>query len=385
MMSLSLEQAQKIVLLSQGLLTKAAAGSAYQQTLAALERLGYVQIDTISVVQRAHHHVLWSRNPRYQPEHLDRLIKERKAFEYWSHAAAYLPMQDYRYSLPRKQALKSGVQSHWYKRDAKLMDYVLDRIRAEGPLMAKDFESSVAKRTGWESKPTKQALETLFMQGDLMISERQSFHKVYDLTERVLPAGIDTSLPSPEDHAEHLVLSYLSAQGLGQLQEMAYLLKGVKPQVEAALNRLMEKGVIQQVSVQGNVFYTTQKSLDLLDQRMKRNKVCILSPFDNLVIQRSRLKTLFQYDYTIECYVPAIKRQFGYFCLPILWQGQLVGRLDCKAHRKNNTLEINQLFIEKKLSKEDAFRAEFAEQLQAFADFNQVPPPEHFSIQYVQV
>ena len=110
-------------------------------------------------------------------EHLEQLVRDKLAFEYWSHAASYLPMDDYRFSLPRKLAIRSGVQNHWFKKDPKLMASVLERIASDGPLMAKDFESKLAKRTGWESKPTKQALEMLYMQGDLMITERRNFHK----------------------------------------------------------------------------------------------------------------------------------------------------------------------------------------------------------------
>jgi len=110
--------------------------------------LGYVQIDTISVVQRAHHHTLWSRNPDYQPSHLDKLVQEKRVYEYWSHAASYLTMEDFRFSLPRKLAIKSGQQTHWFRKDCQLMKSVYERIKVEGPLMAKDFASTVAKKTG---------------------------------------------------------------------------------------------------------------------------------------------------------------------------------------------------------------------------------------------
>ncbi|HPR08023.1 MAG TPA: crosslink repair DNA glycosylase YcaQ family protein, partial [Denitromonas sp.] len=190
--SLSLEHAQKLVLLSQRLPPGKPVGSPVAATLAAIEHLGYVQIDTISAVQRAHHHTLWNRNPRYGAAHLDQLVADKQVFEYWSHAAAYLPMRDYRFSLPRKHAIASGAQRHWYAPDAPLMQAVLKRITDEGPLMAKDFEHSGRKLGEWQTKPAKRALEYLFMMGELMLPRRVSFQKVYDLTERVLPAGIDT-------------------------------------------------------------------------------------------------------------------------------------------------------------------------------------------------
>lgn len=145
--SLSIQQARKLILLSQRLPPRNQSGRAIEATLSAIEHLGYIQIDTISVIQRAHHHTLWNRNPRYQASQLDQLLVDKQIFEYWSHAAAYLPLRDYRFSLPRKHALASGAQSHWYKRDEQMLKWVLKRIATEGPLMAKDFEHT-GKRIG---------------------------------------------------------------------------------------------------------------------------------------------------------------------------------------------------------------------------------------------
>lgn len=383
MESLSLAQAQKIALLSQGLPHRKLSGNAYQRTVQTMEHLGYVQIDTISVVQRAHHHVLWSRQPDYQTHHLDRMVKDKVAYEYWSHAASYLAMRDFRFSLPRKHAIKSGKQKHWFRKNAKLMSHVIERIEAEGPLMAKDFESSVTKKTGWESKPTKQALETLYMQGDLMIAERKNFHKVYDLTERVLPENIDTTLPSPDEHARFLVLNYLRTHGIGQTNEMVYLLKDMKVHLHAALNELREEGLVAETNVEGERYFTTTPSLELLNKKLKRKQAKILSPFDNLLIQRTRAQKLFNFDYILECYVPAAKRKHGYFCLPVLWDGKLVARVDCKAHKKASELEVISLHVEPSLKDIDAFRAAFDLELASFASFNQVESVSDFKIDRV--
>ncbi len=218
---LSLSEAQKIVLLSQRFLPDIVTGTAIDTTLASIEHLGYVQIDTISAIQRAHHHTLWNRNPEYELSHIDTLIESKQLFEYWSHAAAYLPMRDYKYSLPRKEAILKNEQSHWFQKDVKLMDSILKRIENEGPLMAKDFEHK-AKLGEWQSKPAKQALENLFMQGELMISSRKNFHKVYDLTERVLPNNIDTNSPSQQEYIRFLITSYLRANGIGQASECLF-------------------------------------------------------------------------------------------------------------------------------------------------------------------
>lgn len=371
MESLSLLEARKLALVSQGLSKKNQQDSKRLKTLKVFERLGYVQIDTISVVQRAHHHTLWSRNASYQVEHLEQLVSNKKIFEYWAHAAAYLPMRDYRFTLPRKHAIKIGEQKHWYQKDHKLMDHVLKRIEKEGPLMAKDFISENNKSNGWGSKPSKQALESLFIQGDLMIPERRKFHKLYDLTERVLPTDLDISMPTEQEYRQFLVLNYFKAHGFGNLTEITYLLKGVKSQVQLALQELCENGNIQNVTIAGVEYFVCSEALALLNQRLNRKQAKILSPFDNLLIQRKRTSHIFNFKYQLECYVPAKKRQFGYFCLPILWDGTLVARADCKVDRVTSTLNVIHLFVEPALRNKELFYCALEEELNAFAIFNQ--------------
>jgi uncharacterized protein YcaQ len=369
--ALAIQQARKLVLLSQRVPPAQQTGRATAATLSAIEHLGYIQIDTISVIQRAHHHTLWNRNPRYKASQLDQLIADRQVFEYWSHAAAYLPMRDYRFSLPRKLALASGDQDHWYERDERLMKLVRKRIATEGPLMAKDFEHS-GKRIGeWKTKPAKRALEYLFMQGDLMAPCRVNFHKVYDLTERVLPEGTDTTEPDPEEYARFLITRYLRANGLGQAAEIAYLLKDTKPLVAATLEDMVSNGELLQVRAAGSCYYALPASLELLSKPLARSKLKILSPFDNLVIQRKRLKALFGFDYLIECYVPEAKRRYGYFSLPILWDGRLAARMDCRTERKESLLHIHHLAMEPWVLKTDAFFLALRKELESFLQFNQ--------------
>lgn len=368
--SLSPDQARKLILHSQQLPPAKPSGPAIDNTLRALEQLAYIQIDTISVIERAHHHTLWNRVPTYKSEQLDRLVEQKQVFEYWWHAAAYLPMRDYRFSLHRKKALASGALDHWYPRDQKLMRYVYDRIRAEGPLMAKDFEHTGPKTSDWHSKPAKQALEYLYMQGDLMTPYRQNFHKVYDLTERSLPADINDTPPSPDEYARFLIRRFLLAHGIGLPAEFSYLLKNTKPLITQALKQLLADGELQQIAVAGTEYYTLPESLSLLDKPLSRSKLKILSPFDNLLIQRKRMQALFDFDYQIECYVPAAKRKYGYFVLPILWDGRLVARMDCKADRKTQVLHIHNLALEPWLSKKAAFVAAFSKELPHFMAFN---------------
>jgi uncharacterized protein YcaQ len=368
--SLSIQKARKLVLLSQRLPPTKQTGSAIEATLSAIEHLGYIQIDTISTVQRAHHHTLWNRNPRYEIAHINQLVADKQVFEYWSHAAAYLPMRDYRFSLSRKQAIANGEQNHWYERDERLMKSVLKRIAAEGPLMAKDFDCAGKKTGEWKSSPPKRALEYLFMQGELMVPCRVNFHKVYDLTERVLPKNTDTTMPSPEEYARFLITRYLQANGLGQSAEIAYLLKNTKPLVSATLQEMFLNGELLQIRAAGNRYYMLPASLELLSKPLARSKLKILSPFDNLLIQRKRMQALFGFDYRIECYVPGAKRRYGYFSLPILWDGKLVARMDCKTERKKSLLHIHHLALEPGLIKTDAFTNTLYKELASFLQFN---------------
>ena len=313
--------------------------------LKVIQHLGYIQIDTISVVERAHHHVLWSRNPSYRIENLSKLLKQRKIFEYWSHAASYLPIEHYRYSLPKKIEYRNG-KSHFRSVDKRTRRYVLDKVTAEGALMSKDFKSNV-KSSGWYSwKPAKSALEQLFMEGRLMVCERRGFQKVYDLAERVVPDEVETSQPSQQEQVEHLIETQLKALGLANAGEIAYLRNGKTTKlVKQTLESMVEDKTVERLQVSGDEYFALpgfEKKLKAPDQKLR-----LLSPFDNFIIQRERLQKFFDFDYKIECYVPLKKRQYGYFTPPLLFGDRLIGREYLKAHRDRKELEVITLFSEK--------------------------------------
>ena len=348
----------------------AAFGRGKQATLRAIEQIGYVQSDTISVVERAHHHVLYSRVPNYQPEFLTRLIRERRVFEYWFHAAAWLPMQHYRFALPRMRQIH-GERGWFNNCDPAVLRDILRRVEVEGPLRARDFENEARGNTGWwDWKPAKQALEQLFFQGDLMVTGRDGFQKIYDLPERVLPDSVDTSAPDIHEYATHLIEVSLRAHGFVTLKSIAYLRKGrklrdcIKQQIEDA--RADKKLMI--IRLGANDYYIDP---ELFEARAPRTseRCSILSPFDNSVIQRDRGRDIFNFDYQIECYVPESKRQYGYFCLPILYREQFVGRMDCKAHRKQGRLQLKELHLEQPM--DAGFYQALGQALQEFAGFNQ--------------
>lgn len=368
--SLSIDEARKLALASQGVLRPADGGTALEATRRVIRHLGYVQIDTISVIERAHHHTLWNRNPRYRQAHLNRLVAEGRVFEYWSHAAAYLPMEDYRFALPRMLAERSGG-GRWHSKNAKLMERVLARIREEGPLMSRDFEDpSPGKRAMWDWKPAKYALEQLFIEGCIMSVRREGFNKVYDLAERVLPQWVDTSPPGRDEFARHLVTSFLRANGLGRVTEFVHLRQGMRDPVIRAVRTMIGDGELLEVRVRGEPWLVLPQSLELLDRRLRREKACLLSPFDNVVIQRRRVRDLFDFDYQLECYVPEKNRVHGYFVLPVLWRGRLVARTDLKAHRDRGVLEVRNLVTESGLRAPDRFAAALATSLRALAAFN---------------
>ena len=347
-----------------------------------IEALGYVQIDTISVVARAHHNALWARHPDYTPQMLHELLAEdRRIYEYWGHAASYLPMADFRFTLPIKQRHRRPPTGKWaLERMAKsghMLEPVLERIREEGPLRSQDFEPppGTERGTWWDWKPAKIALEMLFWRGDLMISERRGFQRVYDLTERVLPADVDTRMPDEEELGRFLVCRALSAHGLASSLEIQDHLRAAERRVtDTALTDMMESGEVVSLQVEGVdkvSYFAMATALDQIDEPLPGpSKVSLLSPFDNSIIQRKRLEHLHDFHYTLECYVPEPKRIYGYFVFSILWGDRLVGRFDPKADRKAKVLTIRQLLFEPGFEITDEFVAAFANKLKAFAAFN---------------
>ncbi len=369
-----LARLRRLALASQGLLQAQPFGRGLAGAREAINHIGYVQIDTISVVERAHHHVLYSRVPGYQPAMINQLLLDGDIFEYWAHAAAFLPIADYRFSLPYKHAIKSG-QTHWFKNpDKKLMAELLLRIRDDGPLRSRDIETNRETSAGWwDWKPAKKALEQLYMQGDLMVSRREGFQKVYDLTERVLPSEVNSAMPDADEFAVHMLDQQLRCHGLVSLKGITYLRRNtaLRKAVKAQVNDRLAQGALAAVKLStGEIFLMEAGALDRPLPRLN-NRLLILSPFDNCVIQRDRLKSLFQYDYQIECYVPAAKRQYGYFSLPLLYRGEFIGRMDCKAHRKTCHLEIKALHFERHSFDEDAVLNAFVTAVKPFCGFQQ--------------
>ncbi len=336
----------------------------WQQGLAGLiANLGALQLDAIQVICRAHHHQLYNRLPRYQESALASAEQRREIFEYWSHAAAYLPISSYRFARIRMDRIREG-QRHWFEKNAKLCRFVLDRVRAEGPLKASDFVK--AKGGWWQWSDEKKALEQLFHEGELMVSHRDGFQKVFDLPERLLPSSVETCRASDLDYGRHLVHCFMASQGLGRVEEIAYLRRGDGPLVKAAVAAMRQSGEL--VEKAGELMLASDAQHE---PPPAPRKVRLLSPFDPLVLQRKRLNRLFGFDYQLECYLPEAKRRYGYFGLPILYGDALVGITDLKADRPAGVLRVKALHWQQKPGA--ALEASFHKALKDFARFHQLP------------
>lgn len=367
-----LSRLRRLALSAQGLLQDNPYGNGLDGARKTINHLGYVQIDSISVIERAHHHVLHSRVPNFKPEMTYQMLLNGDIFEYWTHAASFIPITDFRFSLPYKHAIKSG-QNHWYKNpDKKLMDELLARIRVDGPIRSRDLETITTKNAGWwNCKPAKKALEQLYMEGDLMVCNREGFQKTYDLSERVLPSNVNLQMPSMEEFAAHILDQQLRCHGFASIKAITYqrrnteLRKAVKKLVE---ERLAQK-TLEQMQISNSEIFILETGAFEQPVPKFNNRMLILSPFDNSVIQRDRLKALFQYDYRLECYVPAAKRKYGYFCLPLLYQDQFIGKMDCKVHRKTKHLEIKALYLEEHNFDESLIITAFTDAVTQFCSF----------------
>jgi uncharacterized protein YcaQ len=376
-LELSKDKARRFFL-KQQLLADSELAKGKLGALRIIEKLGYIQIDTINVIERAHHVVLHTRLPDYKQQYLHQLLaRDKRIFEYWAHAASFIPMRDYRFYLPTIQRKpKPGSWSdEWTKKSRRLIKNVLKRIEKEGPLTPSDFGDVKDRKRGtwWDWKPAKAALEVLFWRGELMIKERRNFQRVYDLTERVLPKNVNRTLPTEEEEKTFFLKRALGAFGIATVQDVNRYI-GISGRLDKWLNIMKDAGEVAEVGIEAlpRPYYILTSDLRRLLHLEPRvdNRVYLLSPFDNSIILRDRTKALFDFEYSLECYVPRNQRKYGYFSLPILWRGRLVGRTDPKADRQGKVLIINSLHLEKTLGEYNAFITALAFALNNFARFN---------------
>jgi len=382
---LSPETARILAVVKQGLHQRPPAADK-EALLTAVRRIGLLQLDTIHVVARSHYLVMLSRVGLYDPADLDALLyPDRLLFEQWAHAACLIPVEDYAHFAPVIQARRDRpLYGDWSIRrlgddPQGVLDTVLDRIRQEGPLGSKDFEDPRGQRgTWWDWKPAKAALEVLFEQGHLMVDRRVNFHRRYDLAGRVLPASAEPPRYTTKDWRCWAALRSVSCLGVATAGHASDYYRQRKPVTRATLEKLAAEVAVVPVAVEGwkEAAYLHPDDLPLVEDieagAHQPTLTTFLSPFDNLTWDRQRLRDLFGFDYRIEMYTPAKQRQYGYYVMPILHRGRLVGRLDPKADRQSRTLIVRAIYLEPGEPLTDELVAGIAGALREFMAFHNV-------------
>ncbi|MDX7737428.1 winged helix-turn-helix domain-containing protein [Aeromonas caviae] len=381
---LSLQDARHLQLAAQGLLTPRRARATPADLLACIRRMALLQIDTISVVARSPYLVLFSRLGHYDPRWLEQLLADGDLFEYWAHEACFVPREDYRLLRHRMldpAAMGWKFSAQWLKTHGGEIAQIVERIRQDGPVRAVDFERKGDKGNGWwDWKPEKRHLEVLFTAGQLMVRERRNFQRVYDLAERVMPEWNDErDLPSPDLARRDMVRASCRALGLVKTGWVADYYRLKRGKYDALLHQLADEGELLPVRVEGwqhGAFVHASLGDELVRAQagsLKASHTAVLSPFDPLVWDRKRASELFGFDYRIECYTPAPKRKYGYFVLPLLHRGKLVGRMDAKAHRKEGVFEVKSLYLEDGVRVTRTLAQDLGKAIQKLAQWHQTP------------
>ena len=380
-MEFSLETARAMLLAAQGLETLPSRPAEKGDVRAIIRKMGVLQIDSISVVARSPYLVLWSRLGSYEPRWLDELLAEGALFEYWSHAACFLPIEDY--GLYRSRMLEGTKAVDWIRAHPEEIGRVMEHVRQNGLTRSVEFERTDGKAGGWwEWKPEKRALEHLFSAGELMISRRDpNFHRVYDLRERVLehafPNWEDALAPTPEEVRRTLALRAVRALGVTTARWVPDYFRTPKKGIVGLLEELADEGALLRARIEDEPAYVHSDNVaqaeTILSGGMEPSRTTLLSPFDPVVWDRARALELFGFEYRIEVYTPAAKRRYGYYSLPILHRGELVGRLDAKAHRKQGVFEVKAAHLEPDVPMNDDLVAGLAGALRDCAAWHGTP------------
>jgi len=345
-MILSKTQAKVFWLSAQGLHKKAYFGKGCLATAKVIEHLGYVQIDTISVIERSHHHSLYSRIPGYHQEHLHKAQSQDKTvFEYWTHALSYVPTKDFRFFQARmKKNLKSP---HSWFQSVKKEDLkkIFSLIKKNGPISIRDIQDDVLveKDHDWGSrKPSKKALQLAFNQGKLAICERAGMLKKYELMDRHFDWSKKSKPADETELNEYLLERALRSQGLVSLDSICHLEPSRKKKMNALIQKRVDNRDLLPISIEGSEKIQHWMKPDIFEEKIELESglVHILSPFDPLIIQRKRLNLFFDYQHLFEAYIPKEKRIYGYFSLPVLIDDKIVAVLDLKTDRQLRKLLI---------------------------------------------
>lgn len=330
----------------------------------AVHQIAAVQIDTISVVARSHHLTLRNRVQRYRPDQVWTALRDGKVFEHFAHACCVVPIEEYpfyRHCMHRFPTHANNWEKSLYAKYKDLMDDVEHRIRNEGPLSSKDFDDpGKKKRSGfWDWKPAKVALDLLWQAGRLAVTNRIGFQRIYDLPERVIPSQYLDRHVDQDEVWRHFLERNLDCLVVGTAKDLTdYITFGNfalditrnrTKTIEEKLLMLMQEDLVTQVEIHNAKapYYVLTRNLPFIhnvqDRRSTSDRVWFLNPFDNVLWNRARVQRLFDSEVKLEAYTPPAQRQFGYYVTPILWQHQIIGRLDPKADRNSSTLIIQNL------------------------------------------
>ncbi len=359
-LELSAEEARRLVLSAQGLAGEPRRRLPSAGLVDLVERMGYVQVDSINTLARAHDLILFSRNQTYRPEKLRRALeRDGHLFENWTHDAAIIPTRFYPYWHHRFRREQVRLIERWRDRQGldfeRELDRVLSHIAANGAIMSRDLKGSGQGESGgwWAWHPSKTALEYLWRTGRLAVARRDGFQKVYDLTERVIPEAVRQVEPLQEEVIDWACRAALDRLGYGTPGEIAgfwglITLQEAKSWCERHLGKEVVQARIGTINGQSpqRVFAAAD-----LPERAGRadgapNRIRVLSPFDPVLRDRKRLERLFGFDYRIEVFVPAARRKYGYYVFPLLEGDRLVGRIDMKAGRDRDELDVKALWME---------------------------------------
>ncbi len=353
-------QARQLFLERQGLARSPRQKLSKTGLLEMITDLGFVQLDSINTVARAHHMILFTRNQTYQPKHLTHLLEtDRSLFEHWTHDAAVIPSAFYPYWKHRFEREKATLPERWRTRRREgfdeVMTDILQQVACEGPKMARDVGTRRKKGTGWwDWHPEKTALELHWRTGALSISGRSGFQKIYDITENVIPELHRNASVSGEAFIDWACRSALSRLGTATSGEIAAFWDLITPQEARAwcqehLNNMELMEVL--IEPADGVQPTKAMAFPDLPQQLSNmpeppNRVRVLSPFDPLIRDRKRCLRLFGFDYKIEVFVPEAKRKYGYYVFPLLEGQRFIGRIDMKHVKENDALEVKGLWLE---------------------------------------
>lgn len=339
-------EARRIWLHAQRLDTREPFGDGAQAVAAAVDHLGYVQIDTIHVIERCHHHILYSRIPSYRRADLRQAQSaDKSVFEYWTHALSYVPAKDFRFFFPAMREHKRAGHP-WFASVQPADTRKVMRLLRQGALTIRDIEDDVLteKQHLWQSrKPSKRALQLAFYAGDVTISERTGMLKTYELTARHFGWEKPPQAASAADVTAYLLDRALRAQGIVSLDSICHLDAPSKAAVHRLIKARVRRGELVPVALDGAGRQEHWAKPEVLESGALaasegEGLVHILSPFDPLIIQRKRTELFFDYGHRFEAYVPKEKRQFGYFALPVLVGEDIVAAIDLKTDRRNRKL-----------------------------------------------